>query len=96
MPGTGDTVDNNKEYATLQVEISPALYHAAQLSLKLLGSSVEEYCALCILHVVRYMHRIPECQEMSQEELTRMVVADVIEMLEICHANRNVQKDDHK
>lgn len=44
--------------------------------------------ALCILKTVRYLQDIPACAAMAPNQLIQKVSADVLEELELCHANK--------
>lgn len=80
--------DATRQYTSIEVQIEPNIYYAAQAALCAISSSVEEYCALCILMTVRYLQDIPACAAMAPNQLIQKVSADVLEELELCHANK--------
>ena len=85
---TAHLPNNQRQYVTIEIELEPHIYNAAQASLHAISSSVEEYCALCLYKTVRYMQELPACATMSPEQLAHKVSSDVIEELELCHANK--------
>lgn len=80
--------DATRQYTSIEVQIEPNIYYAAQATLCAISSSVEEYCALRILKTVRYLQDIPARAAMAPNQLIQKVSADVLEELELCHANK--------
>lgn len=77
-----------KVYEEIAVKLDEEIYKAASLSLQAIGSSVEEFSALCLLKLVRYVRDIPDCATMQADTLIQRIVNDVSEELELCYVNK--------
>lgn len=77
-----------RQYETVTIEFDETIYKEASAALQSIGSSVEEFSALCLLKMVRYIRDIPGCLERQPDELIRRIVDDVTEELELCYVNK--------
>ena len=78
----------DKTYEAITIELDETIYKAASVVLQAIGSSVEEFSALCLLKLVRYTRDIPDCAEMQPDALIQRIVNDVSEELELCYVNK--------
>ena len=81
-----------RNYETIEIELDEIIYKEASIVLQSVGSSVEEFSALCLLKMVRYVRDIPSCATMQPDELIRQIVDDVTEELELCYVNKPTTK----
>lgn len=77
-----------RPYEAVTIELDETIYKEASAALQSIGSSVEEFSALCLLKLVRYLRDIPGCAELQPHELVRRIVDDVTEELELCYVNK--------
>lgn len=77
-----------RQYETVTIEFDETIYKEASAALQSISSSVEEFSALCLLKMVRYIRDIPGCLERQPDELIRRIVDDVTEELELCYVNK--------
>ena len=82
-----------KEYVTIQFEISPVLYKAAQESLSSIGSTVAQFSALCLLKGARYLRDIPGFSSLPSEQIIEKIVSEVVEELLLLYHNRSDAQD---
>lgn len=87
------------DYVTIQFEIEPELYHAAQESLAQIGCTVAQYAVLCLLKGARYLRDIPDFSERPSHAIIEKIVSDVVEELTLFYLNRPdrpIENDVHK
>ena len=53
------------DYVTIQFEIEPELYHAAQESLAQIGCTVAQYAVLCLLKGIEELRKHPEWYDLE-------------------------------
>ena len=82
----------SRRYESITIELDEPIYKEASMALQAIGSSVEEFSALCLLKMVRYVRDIPSCSTMQPDELIRRIVDDVTEELELCYVNKPTTK----